>query len=300
LALLFGVRQKITFIFQNALPQHHASLLLGIVFGIKGDFPTSYYENLKQAGVLHVIAASGMNVAMVASFLSAIFGKFLKRQYGLALTIVGIFVYALFSGLEPSIVRASIMGTLVFLSQMLGRQRLSWYLLLLTACGMLFFYPYLLQDAGFQLSFMATAGILGFSQILKRYIAGFMPSFVSEDVITTIGAQLTTVPLLLLHFGSYSLASIAANALVLWEIPFLMIIGGAGAIIGFLSRPLGTFILYLSVPLLTYFDIVINSFSNYAGQIVFTEIPVVILIGYYFILAAIWMILVKNHSKSGV
>ena len=126
LAVFFGLRQHIISVFEKTLPSNYSSLLLGIVFGIKSSMSSNFLDNLKILGLMHIIAASGMNVTLVTGFLSAIF-LFLKRQIALILTIAGIFIYAFLAGFEPSIVRASIMGMITFTAQILGRQKLAGY-----------------------------------------------------------------------------------------------------------------------------------------------------------------------------
>ncbi|HKC14372.1 MAG TPA: ComEC/Rec2 family competence protein, partial [Patescibacteria group bacterium] len=102
LAVSSAIRQKIISFYQQSLNQNFSGLMLGIVFGIKEYIPSSFVKDLKTAGVMHVIAASGMNVTLVAGFLSSIFLLFFKRQIALVISIVGIIIYAVLAGLEPS------------------------------------------------------------------------------------------------------------------------------------------------------------------------------------------------------
>ena len=106
-------------------------------------------------GVFHVIAASGMNVSMLSGFLLAVLGRILRRQIALIVSIVAICFYAVLAGLEPSIVRASIMAGIAFTALLLGRQGTALWSLILTALLMLLFNPFLFRDIGFQLSFAA-------------------------------------------------------------------------------------------------------------------------------------------------
>ena len=138
--------------FFQTLPSPSSSLLLGIIFGIKEQMPKDFTDNLRTSGVFHVIAASGMNVTLVAGFLSVFFAFFFKRQIAIGLSILGIIFYAILAGLEPSIIRASVMGILVFSAQILGRQTLAVNFLALTGFVMLFVDPSLIFDIGFQLS----------------------------------------------------------------------------------------------------------------------------------------------------
>ncbi|MBI2430515.1 MAG: ComEC/Rec2 family competence protein [Candidatus Levybacteria bacterium] len=283
LAITSTIRQKVTLLFQNTLPSQASSLLLGITFGIKAGMTSDFFEKLKATGVLHVIAASGMNVTMVGGFLSSLFAVLFRRQIAILASIGGIVFYAALAGFEPSIVRASIMGILAFTAQILGRQYLATYALVLAAAGMLFLNPQLLFDIGFQLSFLATLGLI--------YIRPLLPGF--PDLQTTIAAQIATLPILLANFGTYSLFSVLVNALVLWTVPVLMIIGGVGGMVGLVFEPMGRLILYASLPFLLYFEYVVNLFSNFGTTIAINSFPWQWVAGYYCLL----IVIVLHHAQ---
>lgn len=293
LALTSRIRQKITTLFQKSLPQSASSLLLGITFGIKEDKTSDFFEKLQATGVLHVVAASGMNVTMVGGVLSSLFMLFLRRQVAIGFTIFGIFLYAILAGLEASIVRASIMGTLVFVAQILGRQYMASYALFLAGAAMLFFDPKLLFDIGFQLSFLATLGL-----IYIRPVLIFIPKklFISEDLQTTIAAQIATLPILLSNFGTYSLVSILVNGLVLWTVPILMIIGGVGAVAGLIFEFAGNLILYTSLPFLFYFEQIVSYFATKGSMVTIEVFPWQWSVGYYCLLLAIVFYAQKSRS----
>lgn len=299
-AILYNIRQSIISVFEKNLSPNNSALLLGIVFGIKSNFSSNFLEDLKLLGLMHVIAASGMNVTLTAGFLSSIFLVFLKRQTALIFTILGIGVYAFLAGFEPSIVRASIMGIIVFSAQILGRQRLSAYSLFITAYIMILFSPYVLWDIGFQLSFLATAGLIFLRPIL--YELSFLKSFfklilVGEDVSTTIAAQIATLPILLANFGIYSIFSVLINALVLWTIPILMILGGLGFIFSLIFDPLGSLVIKLSVPLLFYFQEVVKLFSGFSSSIN-VSISWPFALGYYLLLLSLFSFLKIGRLKT--
>ncbi len=290
LGLLSNFRKKVISLFDKTLPQPSGSLLLGIVFGIKEQMDADFVQDLRNVGVLHVIAASGMNVVMVGGFMSSLFSFFFKRQLALALSIFGILFYAVLSGLEPSIIRASIMGGLVFLSQIIGRQNSASYALFLAGFGMLFLSPVLISDVGFQLSFTATAGLLYLRPLFAR--GGktkilIEKSIIGEDIVTTISAQIATLPILLANFGIYSLWSVVVNALVLWTVPPLMILGGIGAIFGLVFSSIGQIFIYLCLPFLFYFEKIVSIFGSGTGLLNVQVLPWEIIVGYYLILTAI-------------
>ena len=280
------VRQKVIVLFEKTLDQTSSSLLLGIVFGIKKEMPLEFTDSIRKVGVMHVIAASGMNVTMVAGFLSSLFGFFLNRKAALLLTAAAVLFYAVMSGLQPSIIRAAIMGILVFSAQVIGRQRLSYYILFLTAFLMLFISPNLIEDIGFQLSFLATFGLLYLKpmfdrmhkvEVVKKFVIG-------EDVSTTVAAQVSTLPIILMNFGAYSLWSILVNGLLLWTIPIIMVLGGVGAIIGIIFEPLGQLFIYLSLPFLLLFEKVVVVFAGFGGTVNLIDFPWQFVLAYYLIL----------------
>lgn len=298
LAVISPIRQNLIALFQKTLPPVSASLLLGIVFGIDAGMPQDFVKAIRATGVAHVIAASGMNVTMVAGFLAMFFGFFLKRQLALILSILGICFYALLAGAEPSILRASIMGALSFTAQMLGRQTLALYSLFLAGYTMLFASPQLLFDVGFQLSFFATLGLVLLRPLFNRreWIRMILTrSVIGEEIATTISAQIATMPILLANFGNYSLWSILVNGLVLWTIPTLMVLGGLGAVLGMLFEPLGKLSLYLSYPFLIYFREVVVRFAKMGAVAAVADFPWQLGVGYYLVLGAVLILLRKQR-----
>lgn len=292
-SLLTFLRQKVTFLFTTTFDQISAGLLLGIVFGIKANMPKSFLLAMQQDGITHIIAASGMNVTMVAGFLLSLTSFLLPRKPGIIITICSILVYCLLSGVEPSILRATIMMTIVLSAQVLGRQYTSWHALCLTGLLMLLIFPQLLLDVGFQLSFFSTLGIL-FIQPL------FVGNILSDDVATTVAAQLATLPILLSTFGQYSILSVIVNALVLWTIPPLMILGGLGALVGLLIPFLGRILLYLTIPLLWYFTAIATWFSDRSLLIQIPSVPLIIIVGYYCVLLSSIMFFKEIKRRKGL
>lgn len=292
--LIIKVRENVTDLFNSSLSRTQSSLMLGIVFGIKQEMSASFYDNLQKTGLLHVIAASGMNVAMAGGFLIGLFGLFLRRQLALILAIFGIIIYAFLAGFEASIVRAGVMGILVITAQLFGRQNSSFLGLYAAGALMLFLNPSLIFDVGFQLSFMATLGLIymrplfSLNQKLGRLIR---KSIIGEDLTTTISAQIFTLPILLVNFGTYSLISILVNGLILWTVPIIMAIGGLAALSGLIFEPIGRIISYFSLPLLIYFEKIVNIFAKATGLLTIDQLPLTIVLGYYLILfSVIWII----------
>ncbi|MEK7551759.1 MAG: ComEC/Rec2 family competence protein [Patescibacteria group bacterium] len=289
LAAVYSFRQKIINNFRSNLDPISSGLMLGIVFGIKENLPKEFLNDIQITGVMHVIAASGMNVTMVSAFLFFLFKSFLKRQLAISFSVIGIIFYAAVAGFEPSIVRASIMGIIVFSAQILGRQQFSLHTLLITAFVMLFVSPQLLFNTGFALSFSATLGLLYIPELFKKW-----QNSLTESFITTISAQIATLPILLTNFGNYSLLSIVVNGLVLWTIPLLMVLGGLASFFIFIFPPLALFFLYLCLPFLYFFELVIDLFAKQGNTLNINSFPISLAIAYYLFLISLLLFKYKK------
>lgn len=297
LAVFFSFRQKLIAIFNHSLPPAFASLMLGITFGIKEAMPKDFLENLRLVGVMHVIAASGMNVTMTAGFFSSVTQIFFKRKTSLLVSALAIVLYAFLAGFEPSIVRASIMAIVVFSAQILGRQTLASYSLFLTAFLMLFVSPDLINNIGFQLFFLSTAGILYLQPVLLRLNPFKKPKILVESFTTTFSAQLATFPIIFMVFGTYSVWSLPVNVLVLWTIPYLMLLGAIGAFLAFIFAPLGELVLMMSLPLLIYFRVMVDFFAVLPGAFLFPTLSWPFAASYFCFLIMIMLLFKKQEAK---
>ena len=307
------IHKKSKELYESALPPVSSGLLLGIVFGTKQQFPDEFHNSLKTAGVMHVIAASGMNVSFVAGAVLAALSVFLRRQIALLVAAAAVIFYAFLAGFEPSIVRATIMALLAFGAGILGRQSFAVLTLLSTGYLMLLWQPSLLLDIGFQLSFLATMGML----IVKPVIDGGLGRFGklgppathalalragrlgSEDISTTVAAQIATLPILFGTFGSIGGLSVLVNALVLWTVPFLMILGSLAVLSGFVVAPIAKVFLFLSFPLLLFFEKTVSFFGSIEElTITLASFPWPFIVGYYLLLLAFVSLRRKKAKKS--
>jgi len=257
---LYKLRAKIVEFYQRSLPEPHASLVGGISLGSKGSLPQDFWEALKSTGTAHVVVASGMNVTMVASFLVGVLVLFIKRRKALIFALVGIWAYVALSGFEAPIIRAAIMGSIAFGAGQLGRVYSAWRALTIAGAAMLLIFPDWAGDLGFILSFVATASLILFQTRVQKAVS-FIPGVFREGISTSLAAQIGVAPILFVTFGQFNILSPVINGLILWTIPFIMILGITGGLIGLLIPVAGQAILYLNYPLTLWFSAVINLFS---------------------------------------
>lgn len=292
------VRSRVGTAFNLYLPPDESALLQGIVLGVSTTLSKDIKQDLQKTGVTHVVAASGMNVTLLAGFLLPVFLRFYKRRQAIVLTIFCLFFYTIISGASASIVRATLMASIGYLGFIAGRQRTAVISFFLTACLMTLWNPRVISDIGFQLSFAATAGMLLISPIIPSLARLPILSLVEDDLKTTISAQVATLPILLIYFHGFGLFSVAVNALVLWTIPALMVIGSVATVVALFSLQLGGILAFISLPFLSYFLGLVKLFAAHSPEISILDLPIWIVVGYYTIVSSILWLGFRHTDKN--
>jgi competence protein ComEC len=220
------------------------------------------------------VTLTGFNIAIIAALLSQTLGRLLGKRWALYPTLGAIAVYALLVGADSAVVRAAIMGGLFVVAQHLGRQNTAYVSLSVASLVMTAVNPLALWDVGFQLSFMATLGMILFSPMLARWLerllARFLPpeprqsalSLLNEILICTLAAQITVVPIIAAYFGRLSLISLLVNPLILPVQPPIMIWGGIATLAGLAWLPLGHLLAAVPWLFLAYTTTVVQGFAR--------------------------------------
>jgi competence protein ComEC len=200
-----------------AIPEPEAGLAAGIVIGLRDRVDRDLAAAFTTVGASHVVAISGWNIAIVAATVAAIAGRFGRRRRSIVL-VVAIVAYVLFAGASASVVRAAAMAGVVLLARETGRAGRAAAALGWAAALLLFADPALVSDAGFQLSSLATAGILAWANGLQaglgRVAGGRLPGWLAESLAVSLAAQAATLPVVLLAFGRLAIISPAINLLI--------------------------------------------------------------------------------------
>lgn len=252
---LNNLRHKIITVHSEFLKSPNLQILGGIVFGDDAVSPPEYVkETFINSGLLHILAASGMNVAFIWGFWFYFMRKF---RVGYRKTIVSgmflVLLYMCMTGLGASVVRAGLMLIFVLAGKLIDRDAHSVSLLSFVALLMLVYNPAYLNDVGFQMSFLATLGILTTGQALHERLKDVkLPSAIKDDAAIPIVAQGWVAPVQMLYFNTFAPYSIFANIAI---IPFLCVVSFGG----FMSSILAIFYPYTKY-LCTATDFVINAF----------------------------------------
>ncbi|MBI4009389.1 ComEC/Rec2 family competence protein [Candidatus Roizmanbacteria bacterium] len=253
-----------TKVINSYLPEPHASLLNGIIFGVSLKTTKAFYEQLKTVGLLHIVVLSGMNITLLASVISSITSLF-GKQISSLITILIIILFILFVGIKAPIIRAGFMGILTLVAILSGRRNFAFFALFLSVIFTLLVWPQWIKTISFQLSYGATFGILLFTQSKKIKPKDLFQMFifkVKEDLRLSLSAQVFTAPIIFFYFKQVSLISPISNLLISPLIAPLMIFGFLTAILGKVHYLLGLIPSYFCYGILTYIVFVIENLSK--------------------------------------
>ncbi len=246
------------------LPEPQASLLAGILLGVESGIPEDLSAAFSATGTSHIVAISGFNLTLVAGVLAVLARRFFGKKGELPVALGGVWLYTILVGASATVVRAAVMGSLVLFARRDERPIHGPTSLALAALVMSAGNPFILWDVGFQLSLAATAGLIFFTgpltQLFRRMLLRLMTpqraeifiGWLSDALIVTLAAQITTLPILVATFRQLSLVTLLTNLAVLPAQPFLMFSGAIALLMALLVFPLGQVIAWFAWVFLTY------------------------------------------------
>ncbi|MGB3495333.1 MAG: ComEC/Rec2 family competence protein [Elainellaceae cyanobacterium] len=283
-SLFWRLRHRIVGAFILALGGAEGALLSAMVLGRNAvDLPFDIRDAFNQAGLAHTIAASGFHVSLLLGAV-LFFAKTWSAKPRLILGIAALLVYVGLTGVQPSIVRAALMGCAALVGASLDRKTRPVALLVAIATLMLIWNPLWVWDLGFQLSFLATLGLLVTSPVLMKWL-DWMPTGIATLVAIPIAAYLWTVPLQLYVFGTVPTYSILLNAIATPLIVVLSLGGMACAAIALASPMLAGIVALSLSPVIWALMFLVNLFNGFPGSVLITGTitawQVVVLYGLY-------------------
>jgi competence protein ComEC len=221
-SLSVRIRERVSGIFRSMrLGDDEYAVISALLIGDRNGLDAGLKKEFKSAGVLHILCVSGMHVGLIYVVLSFTL-SFLNRKAGLKvlrtiMIITMVWLYALITGLGPSVLRAATMFSFIAAGAALRRMTGIYHTLAASALCLLVLNPGLLRDAGFQLSYAAVIGIVTLQRPLEGLIpvTGWLPRKVWAIATVTLAAQIATLPLSLLYFHQFPVFFIPANIVVL-------------------------------------------------------------------------------------
>lgn len=237
LKMVFGFKMDFETRISKVFAEPYAGFMAGLLLGSRRGISDELTQKFNATGLSHIVAVSGYNITMLIVVVSGMFG-FLGRRRKVIASAIMIVIFVILVGAGASVVRAAIMGGVALLALWFGRTYFVSIALFTAAFFMNLFNPLiLLNDVGFQLSFLATCGLVYVVPLIEKYFVR-LPEFfgIRESMTMTIAAQVLALPIILLNFGRLSLISPLANISVLPFVPAAMFFGFFAIVSGCFSN----------------------------------------------------------------
>ena len=263
LSALFSFKQSFVRSVGLLIPEPHSSLLGGLVVGAKQSLGKKLLDDFRTVGIIHIVVLSGYNITIIAYFIEWLLSR-LRKSLRLIIASLCMILFALMVGAGATVVRATIMALLVVVAKATGRLYDVTRALLVAGIIMLLHNPQILVfDTSFQLSFLATVGLIYISPLLLPYVKFVTEKFsIREVVVATVSTQMFVLPFILYKMGELSIVALPVNLLILAAIPFTMLSGFLAGIIGFIGSTVAAPFAFLAYGMLAYELLIVEWFAR--------------------------------------
>lgn len=292
-SFLFKIKNSFIDNINRVIPSPESDLGGGLILGIKGGFDNEMKNEFVETGTIHIVALSGYNISIVADGVMKFFGLIFSQIISIVLGIIVIILFILMTGASATSIRAGIMAIIMLLGRMTGRKYMAGRALIIAALFMLAYDPRTIIDMSFQLSFIATAGVLFVTPKIIKWFKWIPLHFgIREMFATTVAATISVLPILLYLTGIFSLVSIPTNILILLFIPLAMLFVFLTGISSFIFNPISIIFGYISYIILLYIISVIHIFGSLSfASFNIQNFPMVLVIIIYILLG--WWVFKK-------
>ncbi len=240
-AFLNNIKDSITKKIEIIYHYPHSELIKAIITGNRTKIPQKWELLFQNAGIMHILAISGLHVGIIASALFFIL-KFIpiigqKNNLRYLTIIIFLIGYAAMTGFRPSVSRATLMFLILLLATYFNRPYHIYNSLYLAALLILFYQPLFLYDAGFLLSFTVTFFIIFLFPILEGKLT-FLPHYISKPLAVSLAAWFGMAPLSAYFFYKISYIAILSNLIIVPLLSIILITGLISVFLSFIFLPL--------------------------------------------------------------
>lgn len=294
------IRDKIINVHAQYLKSPNLEILGGVVFGDDAVAPPDYIKtSFVNSGLLHILAASGMNVAFIYAFWVFFMRRMRVPFKFMVISGMGIvIIYTFMTGLGASVIRAALMLILVLIGKLIDRDAHTISLLAFVAMLMLMYNPAFINNVGFQLSFIVTFGLLTTANVIfEKYKNSKIPQWLTSALLIPVIAQIWVAPIQMFYFNTFSTYSIIANIL---SMPFLSVISFGGFISSIIAMaaPFSDKFCMIIDLILNYvlhaIVFISNLFANLPGSLLTTTHPNIFQIFVYYGIVLFFTLSIKN------
>ncbi len=250
---LFFLKRGFVSNLNRTLGEPHSALAAGLVVGEKSALGKDLLADFRTVGLIHIVVLSGFNITVVGDAMRRIL-SFLPRVWGISVGGIGIALFGVMVGGGATVVRSCFMAGIALSADLIRRDYNVTRALMFAGLIMLIQNPMILMhDPSFQLSFLATLGLILLASPIEKRL-GFIPEkFGMRGIVaSTIATQIFVSPYILYMMGTMSIIGMVVNILVLPIIPATMLFVFLTGATGFISLPLSQFFAWISHLLLSY------------------------------------------------
>jgi competence protein ComEC len=260
---LFNLRILFMENIDRVISPPESDLANGLILGARGGFENEMKNEFITTGIIHIVALSGYNITIVAEGVMKLFGLILSQTLAISFGIFIIILFILMTGGTATAIRAGIMAFIMLFGRMTGRNYDAGRALVVAALLMIAYDLRVISDISFQLSFLATAGVLFVTPKIIKWFSFIPMRFkLRELVSTTTAATISVLPILLYSTGIFSLVSLPVNILILPFIPLTMFFSFLTGVVGFISSTLSLPFAFISDLFLSYILVVVHFFAS--------------------------------------
>ncbi|HVL90656.1 MAG TPA: ComEC/Rec2 family competence protein, partial [Actinomycetota bacterium] len=246
-----------------ALPPREGGLLLGVTVGDTVRLDPDTEANFRATGLSHLLAVSGGNLAMFLGAILAILGV-VRARIGTRIAVLSVATLAFMAitRFEPSVLRAGAMTAIGIGGLAAGARARSLHTLAAGCLGLMVWDPLLVHSGGFQLSALATFGLLVIAPRLRRAMGG---GTIAAAAAVSLGAQLAVGPLIALRFHETSLVALPANMLAVPAVGPATVIGFVASALATVAEPAGRVVALAAYPFLWWMESVAATLARIPG-----------------------------------
>ena len=262
-SILYKIKRGFVENLNKVLGEPHSALAAGLVVGEKSALGKDLINNFRTVGLIHIVVLSGFNITVVADAMRRMLTR-LPRVWGIVIGGIGMILFCILVGGGATVIRSCFMASLGLIGNLIRRDYDVMRALIFAGLLMLIQSPtILLHDPSFQLSFLATLGLILLASPIEKLLWFIPEKFEMRGICSaTISTQIFVSPLILYMMGQLSIIGVLANILVLPFIPMTMLAVFLTGTFGFISIYASQFFGWIAHHLLTYELLIVQNFAK--------------------------------------
>ena len=299
-SILYKIKRGFVENLNRVLGEPHSALAAGLVVGEKSALGKDLINNFRTVGLIHIVVLSGFNITVVADAMRRMLAR-LPRVWGILIGGTGMILFCILVGGGATVIRSCFMASLGLIGSLIRRDYDVTRALLFAGLLMLIQSPtILLHDPSFQLSFLATLGLILLVSPIEKLLWFIPEKFEMRGICSaTISTQIFVSPFILYMMGQLSIIGVLANILVLPFIPATMLAVFLTGSFGFLSIYASQFFSWIAHLLLTYELLIVQNFAKIPfASLTFPQFSAWWVVGFYLTFAIIYSLAIYFRAVS--